>query len=186
MVGALPQGSTSRIEQKGIQASKVRLVADCCVCQQHASANPSRALAALQIDIQDFSLVQAIRSCVVDGANLLALGNEQGLQVLYSGPYMCCWHGQVTFSVHNVSVCGSGLLLQVLDAAQNNLLYVWKLPRSEVPSPHHADFVSSVCFNLDADGSVQLCAGCSSGAIQVQAGCVLMDGSSRAANQPWG
>lgn len=87
--------------------------------------------------------------------------------------------------MHNVSVCGSGLLLQVLDAAQNNLLYVWKLPRSEVPSPHHADFVSSLCFNLAADGSVQLCAGCSSGAIQVRAGCVLMDGSSRAANQPW-
>lgn len=88
MVGALPQGSTSSSEQQGIQASKVRLVADCCVCQ-HASGNPSRALAALQIDIQDFSLVQAIRSCVVDGANLLALGNEQGLQVLYLGGPMC-------------------------------------------------------------------------------------------------
>lgn len=109
LVGALPQGSTSVSEQKSIQARK--------------------------IDIQDFSLVQAIRSCVVDGANLLALGNEQGLQVL--------------------------------DAAQNNLLFVWKLPRSELPSPHHADFVSSLCFNLAADGSVQLCAGCSSGAIQV-------------------
>lgn len=35
----------------------------------------------LQIDIQDYSLVQAIRSCVVDGTTLLALGNEQGLQV---------------------------------------------------------------------------------------------------------
>lgn len=34
-----------------------------------------------QIDIQDYSLVQAIRSCVVDGSHLLALGNEQGLQV---------------------------------------------------------------------------------------------------------
>jgi hypothetical protein len=40
----------------------------------------------LQIDIQDFSLVQAIRSCVVDGAHLLALGNEQGLQV----PHAAC------------------------------------------------------------------------------------------------
>lgn len=38
-------------------------------------------LCALQIDIQDYSLVQAIRSCVVDGTTLLALGNEQGLQV---------------------------------------------------------------------------------------------------------
>lgn len=35
----------------------------------------------VQIDIQDYSLVQAIRSCVVDGSSLLALGNEQGLQV---------------------------------------------------------------------------------------------------------
>lgn len=35
----------------------------------------------LQIDIQDYSLVQSIQSCVVDGCNLLALGNEQGLQV---------------------------------------------------------------------------------------------------------
>lgn len=35
----------------------------------------------MQIDIQDYSLVQAIRSCVVDGTTLLALGNEQGLQV---------------------------------------------------------------------------------------------------------
>lgn len=41
-------------------------------------------LCMLQIDIQDFSLVQAIRSCVVDGTHLLALGNEQGLQVLHS------------------------------------------------------------------------------------------------------
>jgi hypothetical protein len=62
------------------------------------------------------------------------------------------------------------ILLQVWDALQNNLLYVWKLPRSEGPSPHHADFVSSLCFNLAADGSVQLCAGCSSGVIQVGAG----------------
>lgn len=59
-------------------------------------------------------------------------------------------------------------LLQVWDAVQNNLLYVWKLPRSEVASPHHADFVSSLCFNLAADGSTQLCAGCSSGVIQVR------------------
>lgn len=57
---------------------------------------------------------------------------------------------------------------QVWDALQNNLLYVWKLPRSEVPSTHHTDFVSSLCFNLAADGSVQLCAGCSSGVIQVR------------------
>lgn len=59
--------------------------------------------------------------------------------------------------------------MQVWDAVHNNLLYVWKLPRSEVPSPHHADFVSSLCFNMAADGSVQLCAGCSSGVIQVSA-----------------
>jgi hypothetical protein len=63
-----------------------------------------------------------------------------------------------------VAHCG---LLQVWDAVQSNLLYVWELPRSEVPSPHHADFVSSLCFNLAADGSTQLCAGCSSGVIQV-------------------
>jgi hypothetical protein len=46
----------------------------CLLCETH------------QIDIQDYSLVQAIRSCVVDGSHLLALGNEQGLQVRGVGP----------------------------------------------------------------------------------------------------
>lgn len=35
----------------------------------------------LQIDTQDYSLVQTVRSCTVDGSCLLVLGNEAGLQV---------------------------------------------------------------------------------------------------------
>lgn len=90
-----------------------------------------------------------------------------------------CWCTSLDQSMTWLSAAGAAhkpatgcvmLMVQVWDALQNNLLYVWKLPRSEVPSPHHADFVSSLCFNLAADGSVQLCAGCSNGVIQVGAG----------------
>jgi hypothetical protein len=89
-----------------------------------------------QIDVQDYSLVQATAACVVDGNALLALGNEAGVTV---------W-----------------------DGAGKAQLFAWRLPRSEVPSRHHADFVCSLTFNLAGDGSAQLCAGCSSGAIQVR------------------
>lgn len=59
-------------------------------------------------------------------------------------------------------------MLQVWDALMNNLVFFWKLPRSQPALPHHADFVKSLCFNMAADGSVQLCAGCSNGTIQVR------------------
>lgn len=59
------------------------------------------------------------------------------------------------------------LYTQVWDDAGVNLLYVWKVPKSPAVSSH-ADFVRGVAFNMSAEGGVQLCAGCSSGLIQVR------------------
>lgn len=57
--------------------------------------------------------------------------------------------------------------MQVWDDTGSNLLYVWKLPATDNPAAKCADFVRGISFNVSADGDVQLCAGCSSGAIQV-------------------
>ncbi|KAF6263935.1 WD40-repeat-containing domain protein [Scenedesmus sp. NREL 46B-D3] len=57
--------------------------------------------------------------------------------------------------------------LQVWDDTGANLLYVWKLPRSQPASTQHADFVRGLCFTVSEAGGVLLCAGCSSGTIQV-------------------
>ncbi|WIA13891.1 hypothetical protein OEZ85_002463 [Tetradesmus obliquus] len=56
---------------------------------------------------------------------------------------------------------------KVWDETGANLLYVWKLPRSEPASTQHADFVRGLCFTVSEAGGVLLCAGCSSGNIQV-------------------
>lgn len=151
----------------------------------------------LQIDIQDYSLVQSVASCVVDGTGLLALGNEAGLQVSelhHKRPHsqsavrahqpaapclttsMPCagmlQPGTITTWTASHSACNTAtacrLMAQVWDSQGNNLLYVWRLPRSEVPCTQHADFVRGISFNMAADGSVQLCAGCSNGTIQVR------------------
>jgi WD40 repeat protein len=58
-------------------------------------------------------------------------------------------------------------LMQVWDGAGESLLFVWQLPRSEVPSTQHTDFVRGLAFNMAADRSVQLCAGCSNSSIHV-------------------
>jgi hypothetical protein len=57
--------------------------------------------------------------------------------------------------------------MQVWDETTSNLLYVWKLPKSEPASICHADFVRGISFMLAADGQVQLCVGTSSGDIHV-------------------
>eukprot|EP00877_Chromochloris_zofingiensis_P008531 jgi/Chrzof1/3931/Cz13g13240.t1 len=64
-------------------------------------------------------------------------------------------------------VLGNEAGIQVWDDTGSNLLYVWKLPATDNPAAKCADFVRGISFNVSADGDVQLCAGCSSGAIQV-------------------
>lgn len=57
---------------------------------------------------------------------------------------------------------------QVWDSSLADLLYVWKIPpRTESPEAIHLDFVRGVAFNVPASGEIQLCAGCSSGDVQV-------------------
>lgn len=58
-------------------------------------------------------------------------------------------------------------MLQVWDDTGASLLFVWKLPKNEMPSMQHADFVRGICFTVTDAGGVQLCAGCSNGSIQV-------------------
>lgn len=91
-----------------------------------------------QVDTQDWSAVHSVASCTVGDTALLVLGNGSGLQV---------W-----------------------DERGAILLYQWQLPPSAPPAvgaapPSHGGFVRGIAFCVVADGSVQLCAGSSSGTI---------------------
>ena len=68
---------------------------------------------------------------------------------------------------YRTSHCFITLPAQVWDSSLTDLLYVWKQPTVDKPETTHLDFVRGVAFNVPASGELQLCAGCSSGDVQV-------------------